>query len=75
MQKHERLCLQHVKEILEPHGFTVTTSSQGNAKMKITATSPAGTWAKPISSSPKDRDNELGWATRWAKRIVRDAQS
>jgi len=71
MQKHERIVLTTVKEILEPEGYTIDTRRNGHAKMVVMARRNNRTQSYQVCSTPRCADHEKAYAVQWARRVIR----
>lgn len=70
MQKHERMCLERIRQTLEPLGFRVWTETS-RAKVHVWVDNGTVRAKKTLSSSPKDIETEIRHAERWAVRVSR----
>ena len=71
-QKHERLCLDTARDMI-PAGFTAEVAYGRDTHKRLVVRAPDGrSKAKPLSSSPKNPDDEVEHARRWVRRVLRE---
>lgn len=72
MQKHERRCVEVIRQGLEPLGWAIVVVMGGETK-RLVRLSRAGTrLCFKISNSPASRDNEVSHAYQFVRKVKRE---
>lgn len=72
MQKHERRCVEVIREGLEPLGWVLRMEMGGQTKWLVRLTRAGVRVSFKISNSPASRDHEVAHAHQFVRKVKRE---